>query len=164
MEERNIKKRPTSVIVISIFWIIVGFLSLFWAFMGIGLLISSKKPEIIFVTLASTFALGIGLLKIVSGINFFKLRSWARTTLEVISWIYFILSIFEDCLYLFNILNLAFKGIDEKTRYILNFMNLGTSLVFSIIFGTIIYYLRSKKVKDAMAKEPREEENLITDS
>lgn len=98
-------------------------------------------------------------LQIIAGIYLLKLRPWTRSTIEVISWLGII---FHGTLaVLFVLCTLPGRDADEFTAWVTQkirptaiFLTFRFT-VLAVVNGFIIYILRSKKVRDALAKPPR---------
>jgi hypothetical protein len=96
----SINQRPTCITVIGWFWVISGGLACFGAigavfsFVMIGKM-SQAHPEALqnmsaifrFIPVLAPVQVGVGILGIVSGINFLKLKPWARAIVEVLAWL-----------------------------------------------------------------------------
>lgn len=96
------ESRPTCVAVIGWFWIIVGGLMCFAAFMSLFVSVITgqvlrARPEAsgVFrlVPLFIPVQLSIGIVGVISGANFLQLKRWSRSVLEVLSWLSLILII-----------------------------------------------------------------------
>src|SRR5882724_2973642 len=104
--------RPTGVTIVAWLWIVAGGLMVFSAIAG-GLLYSTmrdrgshittphdvpiqfKLAQIVFDHLGSMLIVQflVALLAIVSGIYLLRLHPWARTAIEILSWLAFIYSV-----------------------------------------------------------------------
>lgn len=92
-------KRPTAVAVIGWAWIVLGGLAcvgVVWGGLMFGMVTSIAREDPPPDEMAWFFPLvgavlvaeaGIGILGIVAGAHFLKMRAWARTCLEVLSWL-----------------------------------------------------------------------------
>ena len=148
-----IEKRPTAVSVIGWFWIIVGG---FLALASISAVQQGSPDESLLNELAkgspllameerhyilkAFFMFAVGDVGVIFGICFLRLYAWARTALEVVSWL---------CIALFTanvILAFFFMGVSFLTAIIF----IAGSAFFWAPLGLVIYFLRSRKVREAV--------------
>lgn len=162
--------RPTCVIVISWFWIIVGVIMAFSALMGALAFMSIRQmPDHKFSTLASShhiaffsfllrhfiiiafLQIGIAIVSITAGINFLRLRSWARTVLGILSWLCLP---FVFGFGFFWLLELVMK-MPESPTHTFSIISLFMSVLFTAFYSipliVIIHFLRSKAVRAAVS-------------
>ncbi len=162
--------RPTSVTVISWFWIIVGIIMVFSALMGaLAFMWTRQIPDHQLTTSPSNYQfeyfsfllrhfLKLAILQIIiasvsitAGINFLRLRSWARTALELLSWLCLILVL---SFAFFWILEWSMKMLgtpSQKFSILSLFMNVFFIVFYSIPLIVIIRFLRSKPVRTAVS-------------
>ena len=158
MEERTVQK-PTAVVLIGWFGIIV---SLIFLFLFIDELVFTDDLVTVYHPFSPTitfyfyiYDISYTIIFLISCINFLKLRMWARNAMEILSWI----GIFDGVI---------FSIIMLKNRLVYNMMMQSdisytvagevflTSLILFVfvlliaISIVIIYYLRSKSVRNAM--------------
>lgn len=176
--EVTAKKRPTSVTVIG--WIFIALaglmiLSSIMAFavfsimkhMGVDIpplpaeapgfvSIISQNPDL-FILLQIGFAIFV----LITSIQFLRLRSWARTTLEILSWLGFVyLVIFEIYWVSSWISKTLGASADENTINLIivlhRVLGLITNIVYTAAFAipiiVIIKFLRGKTIKEAVNK------------
>lgn len=172
-------QRPTAVSVIAWTWIVTGGFAVFSGIMS--LLIFAAMP-----TLPSQFPQAPGMpqdfgfmtgmfryfgwlvlaqlvlaaVAIVAGIQFLRLRLWARTALEILSWISLIyvmgfglfwLSTWSTMTGHFSQQNAPF---DIETFRIAGFaVGIFVTLAFAIPLGIMIKYLRGKVIREAMLRD-----------
>ena len=90
----SIEKRPTCVTVIGWFWIIAGGFMCLSAIMG---LLVYREPGQLLERVCKIFPfllpVQFGILGIISGVNFLKLKGWSRSVLEVLAYLSLILLI-----------------------------------------------------------------------
>ena len=167
--------RPTGVSVIAWGWIITGGLMGFSGVMA--LLALSFMPILIqpelesqmpagfgpmmsmfrYFTLLVLVQLAVAVVAVVTGIQFLKLRSWARTVLEVISWLSVIYVIGFGVFWLFMWSTISGQlpqegaPFDSRTFEIFGLvMGAFVTLVFAVSLGITIKYLRGKVVRGAI--------------
>ncbi len=168
--------RPTGVSVIAWGWIITGGLMGFSGVMA--LLALSFMPAILsqpelesqmpagfwpmmsmfrYFTLLVLVQLAVAVVAVVAGIQFLKLRSWARTVLEVIAWLSVIYVIGFGVFWLFMWSTISGQlpqegaPFDSRTFEIFGLvMGAFVTLVFAVSLGITIKYLRGKVVRGAI--------------
>ena len=167
--------RPISITVISWFWIIVGIIMAVSALMGLLAFFSvHQMPGDKLSTLpgsrqfsffqflldhfiALTFLqLSISIFSIIAAINFLRLRSWARTVIEILSWI--CLS-FVFCFGFFWFFEWGMKvqgAVPHKLNVIGLFMNVLFIAFYSIPLIVIIWHIRSDKIRTAVSIKNRD--------
>jgi lysylphosphatidylglycerol synthetase-like protein (DUF2156 family) len=169
-------KRPTAVSVIAWTWIVTGGFAVFSGIMG--LLMFAAMPTLQNELtqapgMPQDFGLMTGMFRyfgwlvlvqlvlaavaIVAGIQFLRLRNWARTALEILSWISLIYvvgfglfwtSTWSTVTEHFSQQNTPF---DIETFRIAGFgMAIFITLAFAIPLGIMIKYLRGKVIREAM--------------
>lgn len=160
-----IEKRPTAVTVIGWFWIIVGGLMVLsggmgsLAFMAWGasehFADSDRAPKLFtfmfqhFVVIAGVQGC-FGALAAVAGWHFLRLRTWARSILEILSWVGLVC--FVSWVVAFNIASGSMhrgEGVDSFSvfRIVIAVVSI---VIYGVPLGFIIYFLRSAKVRDAV--------------
>ena len=167
-------ERPTCVNVIDWVWIILGI-----GFVGQGVIVLPLisralrethqnislmtvifPPEIIpFVPFLVIASIGVGALGIVSGINFIKLKSWARAILEVLSWLFFAYMTVSGA---FWVAVVCWIGV---TSVVMGAFGLVLCLVFyGVPLGIMLKHLRGEKVRNAISNtaEPIRREERLT--
>lgn len=166
---QSIKKRPTAVTVIG--WICIavglggmicdGWNILRWilepatAVSGKSMAWLDALNSKLFVWVVFMDAI-CSLVECVAGAYLLKLRAWARITIEVVAWIdilVFVVAPIFQCIYVVCFTDL-FR--DWPTAGIMQVMLFAAILCgwLGIVNGLIIYFLRSKKVRDAFASPP----------
>ncbi len=157
-----IEKRPTAVSVVGWFWIIVGG---FIVLTGVGAFLGEQPPASLVDDVARKYPVhawvmryysllllllsGFGLLAVFFGIGFLRLRKWARTALEVISWLALtgVVAIAIGMVTMtFNHLKIGFL------LFTMAFVLIGTAFYW-VPLGLVLRALRSKKVRDAVSGE-----------
>ncbi len=159
----SIEKRPTCVTVIGWFWIIVGGLMCVSALMGLfvsvmtGQLLeaNSKGQENMraifkFFPILLPFQLGIGVLGIISGVKFLRLKRWSRSALEVLTWVSLI-SIIAFSIHWISTWGYMSSGHEPPGFAAMGLvMGIVVTAMHGVPLGIILKYLRGNKVKDAM--------------
>ena len=169
-------KRPTSVSVIAWTWIITGG---FMAFSGImGLLMFAAIPSLPSQLQAPNMPQGFGFMMgmfgyfgwlvaaqlvlavvaIVAGIQFLKLRPWARAALEILSWISLIYVVGFGVFWVstWSLMTGQFPQqqdapFDMETFRIIGLaMGAFITLTFAVPLAIMIKYLRGKVIREAM--------------
>ena len=162
--------RPTSVTVIAWVWICLGILAALGgafhlSFPAIAHEMASQGAaegvrEFNIVWLAvplGLIELGVSGLGIVSGAYFLKLRGWARTCLEVLSWTALIFTacfgVGSVALFLTKVLGNQ-HGFHVGTTFAIFWcaFALVFSAAFAVPFGVMIKALRGKTVRDALVQ------------
>ncbi|MCP4345385.1 MAG: DUF3810 domain-containing protein [Desulfobacterales bacterium] len=152
------EKRPTCVTVIGWAWTIIGGLTCLSAIMAFSTLtmISQlpQNPNIPFILrifpLLAIVQIGFAILALVSGINFLKLKSWARNVLETLTWIFLVFIVCFSIFWLFNWFSMA-SGLEPRSFGIMGaVMCLIITGIYGVPFGIMLKYLRSPKVRNAM--------------
>lgn len=99
-----------------------------------------------FLPLLAPVQVGVGILGIIAGINFLKLKSWARIVLEVLTW-----------LLLFFILVFGIFFVSQWSGHgPSGFMVMGAVMgvvilgIYAVPLLIIVKYLRGNRVKNAM--------------
>jgi len=153
-------ERPTSVRVIGWFWIIVGGMICTGGMMGVSELLgiapgpaqlAEDENQFVKVFLPAAAMLATGLVGIISAIYFLRLRYWARTVLEVLTWLG--LALFSG----FAVLCLAalagwwdppegFGALEGS----FDVMPVVILVAYAIPFAIVLYHLRGDKLKNAL--------------
>jgi hypothetical protein len=160
-----LEKRPTCVTVIGWVWIILGGLMCFSSIMAliaifaIGQMAQSHtdapKHFMIILKCMPLLAIGqagMGVLGIVSGINFFKLKSWSRKVLEVLSWILLAYVIGFGIFWLASWTSLTTGRDDAAFGIMGTFVGIFMLALYGIPLGIMLKYLRGSRVRDAINK------------
>lgn len=99
----------------------------------------------------------IGVFVIVAAIQFLRLRAWARTTLEVVSWIGLAYSIGTSIMAIFSFSNLIGSAADAgfgNAPSALGSMAVTMTAVYMVLFSVplivIIWFLRGETIRDAV--------------
>ncbi|MGD9367715.1 MAG: hypothetical protein PVH87_18590 [Desulfobacteraceae bacterium] len=157
------EKRPTCITVIGWVWIILGGLMFFSAIMAlfgsvmIGQM-SQSDPEALrnmptifkFFPLIAIGQIGVAIIGFVSGINFLKLKIWARNILESLTWLLLIFVVGFMIFWVYNWISMT-SGHGPR-----GFDIMGTAMgvvitgIYGVPLGIMVKYLRGDKVKNAM--------------
>jgi len=159
------EKRPTCVTVIGWAWIIIGGLMLFGSVMALigssmmTQLAQSDEPAPFFIKIFPSIAIiemGFGILGIVSGIHFLKLKASARSALELLTWLLLILILGFMVFWFFNWLTFPSQNSPPGFRIMGIVMGVINTAIFAVPLIIMLKYLRGRKVKDAIksAAEP----------
>ena len=160
MEER-IQQKPTAVRVIGIFLIVTSAYMILtspyaiasaWSFDSSLLLFS---PTVTFII--NTFWLVYYVALLIVSVHFLKAKEWARSTIDVFTWIYLFLSSGISAYMLIgkpNHMEIIFESSGFELTPTMGNILLGLQisiLVFSLAIAVaILIYLRSSKVRNAM--------------
>jgi hypothetical protein len=153
------EKRPTCVTVIGWAWIIIGSLmfisaviSLFSLVMISGMARNDPEMPLTF-KLFPVFAIiqiGAATLGIISGINFLKLKSWARNVLEVLTWILFIFILGFMIFWIFSWISMSPDDGPPGFETMGIVMGVVITGIYVVPLGVMLKYLRGPKVKYAI--------------
>ena len=160
---------PACVTVIAWFWIIIGVLMAFSGLMGaLAFTLMSQIPHSHIKTHSTEFfqssvflfvfrhivifailQIFIAILSIIAGINFLRLRAWARTILEIISWLGLTFTVSFGAFWLFNC-----RIPSENISFISNIFGVGLRIFMLVIYSVplvvIIKFLRGMTVQIAI--------------
>lgn len=153
------EQRPTCVTVIGWAWIVIGILMCISAVMAV--LISSMmmdvlrdQPDVPFIIelfpLLFAVQLVVGVLGIFAGVHFLRLRTWARTTLEVLSWSLLVLLVGFLVLWMINWLSMAARHGGDGFALMGAVVGLLSTALYVVPLGIMLRYLRGPKVREAM--------------
>jgi hypothetical protein len=153
------EKRPTCVTVISWAWIIIGGLMCASATMGLFMSVMMGKmtqddpvmPLMLTIfPLLATVQIGVAVLGLVSGINFLKLKAWARNVLEGLTWLLLVFIIGFMVFWVFNWVSMSSghgpRGFDIMGAV----MGVVITGFYGVPLGIMLNYLRGSKVKNAI--------------
>jgi hypothetical protein len=154
------EKRPTCVTVIGWTWIILGGLMCLSATMAlfssvmIGKM-AQEDPNMPFIfkifPLLATVQIGFAVLGLVSGINFLKLKSWARNVLEGLTWLLLIFILGFMVFWVFSWVSMS-SGHGPKGFDIIGaVMGVVITGIYGVPLGIMLKYLRGDKIKNAIA-------------
>jgi hypothetical protein len=160
---------PTCVTVIGWFWIIIGVLMAFSGLMGaLAFTSMSQIPHSHIKTHSTEFfqsgvfsfvfhhlvifailQVCIAILSIIAGINFLRLRAWARATLEILSWLGLTFTVSFGVFWLFDC-----RIPSENISFISNIFGVGLGIFMLVIYSVplvvIIKFLRGMTVRTAI--------------
>jgi hypothetical protein len=151
------KNRPTCVTVIGWVWIILGTLMCFFGLIGFAFVQLDRLPgagilmrteHLLFVRIFPFLVilqLVIAILAIVSGINFLMLKSWARSFLEAVSWLFILFTIF---LYVVIVIQCFMEP--SNFDYMCPIIAFFALAFYAVPMGIVLKFLRSKRVKETM--------------
>lgn len=157
------EKRPTCITVIGWVWIILGGLMFFSAIMAlfssfmIGQM-SQSDPEAIknmpaifkFFPLIAIGQIGVAIIGFVSGINFLKLKIWARNVLEVLTWLFLIFLAGFMIFWAFNWFSITSEHGSRGFDIMGAVMGVVITGIYGVPLGIMVKYLRGDKVKNAI--------------
>jgi hypothetical protein len=170
------KKKPSSVAVIAwsyillaLFVILVSGLSVFGSqyvnqqietmpneilesFPGMGFIMQHSGFLLILQTICAIFML-------VAGIEFLRLRAWARTAVEILTWLCIVFAVIIVLFFIMTWLNITSQMMtfedNSGTSSALTVLGIGVGMVLMVLFVIpllmIIRTLRGKAVRDAVS-------------
>jgi len=153
------EKRPTCVTVIGWAWIIIGGLMCLSATMGLitSTLISSMSqnganmPTMFRIfPLIAIIQIGVAVFSIVSGINFLKLKAWARNTLEAMTWLLLTFVLGFMVFWTFSWLSATSGRGPDGFGMMGAIMGVVMTGIYGVPLGIMLVYLRGPKVKNAI--------------
>lgn len=166
---QSIEKRPTAVTVIGWICIAVGLWGVICDGWNISRWILEPATAVSSKSMAWLDALNsklfvwvmfmdaiCSLVECVAGAYLLKLRVWARITIEVVAWIDILVFVVLPMFYWSYMFCFTDLLRDWPTAGIMRVMLFAAILYgwLGIVNGLIIYFLRSKKVRDAFASPP----------
>lgn len=169
-------KRPTAVSVIAWTWIITGGFAVFSGIMSLLMFtamptLQSELPHapgmpqgIALMTsmfryfgLLVVVQLVLAVVAIVAGIQFLRLRSWARAVLEILSWVSLIYVVGFGVFWLSTWSTMTGQFSQQDVPFDMETLRIAglvagafVTLAFAIPLGIMIKYLRGKTVREAM--------------
>ncbi|AFJ02644.1 hypothetical protein Q7C_1495 [Methylophaga frappieri] len=153
-----LEKRPTSVSVIAWAWIVIGFLMLISATLGLfaHLVTSGYFSEsdwqfttYLYPTIALT-QIAVAIMGLVAGIFFLKMRPWARFTLEILTWLSILLLAGFFFFVMMKILNMGSVDASHAPQIVSIFMTFAMILMYGLPLFFVLRRLRSPKVRLAV--------------
>lgn len=153
------EKRPTSVTVIGWAWIIIGGLMCLSAAMALfGSVMMGQMPQhdikdpLFFrmIPFLAIVQVGLAALGLVSGINFLKLKAWARSALEALTWLLLLCILGFMVFWIINWVSMTSghgpRGFDVMGVV----MGIVITAIYGVPLGIMVKYLRGARVKDAI--------------
>lgn len=154
-----LEKRPTCVTVIGWVWIVLGAMMCMSSAMGYAIWFgnpqlssvpaNANSPDLFLKYFPFLFALQIclGILAISAGIQFLKLKAWARTALEAMTWLLLLYVVGFGIAILFWV----FFGNARAPVVMMIFMLTMLVLVYGLPLVLMLVKLRGKRVRSAIA-------------
>lgn len=149
-------ERPTTVSILGWGWLVVGGLGVLWYLASLGMFINfmmtspewiSGDPMYVWVgggsTVVQCLAAGLGA---VAGWYLLQGRSWARTALEILSW----LAVAEFAL---GVLVATVGMVGTGAMVIIGIVAVFASGVLTLPFAASVYFLRSAEVREFVRYE-----------
>jgi len=165
--------RPTGITVTGWVWVVIGAFMLFSALMGgLGYLMM-RQPGMQGADLLREFALmnlvfqNFGVLVAVqcviavaalwAGIDLLRLKAWARSAVEVLSWLGLLWTVGFGVYWIYMWTSMTGQAPAEADAFQLMGAVMGTvvTLVFAVPLAIMIRYLRSNEVRQAMSRPAR---------
>ena len=165
------EKRPTCVTVIGWAWVIIGGLMCLSAitalFMSLAFNQMVKSQPIVppeapagfgifalmaeYFPLIATVQLFVAVFGIIAGINFLKLKSWARNALETLTWLLLLFVIGFMVFWLFTLFAMtSASNAPIVMAVFMAVMGVVVTGVYGVPLGIMLKYLRGEKVRAAM--------------
>ena len=157
------KSRPTSVTVIAWAWIVIGGLMvlsaafglLAYAVMPANALQGKDIPAIFrFFPLLALLQIVFAALGITAGINLLKLCAWARTVLEIQSWLLLGLTLGYMVFWVDNWLSMTSGQTPAGFAILGAVMGAVITFIYAIPLAIMLWFLRGRTVRDAVAVRP----------
>lgn len=155
-----LEKRPTCVTVIGWAWIIIGgfmCLSSIMALFGSIMMdeMAHHDPDMPFIfeifSLLAIVQIGVGVLGLVSGINFLKLKAWSRKVLEGLTWLFLVFIVGFMVFWLFNWVSMTSGDSPRGFGIMGAAMGVFITGIYGVPLGIMLKYLRGDKIKNAIA-------------
>ncbi len=153
------EKRPTCVTVIGWAWIIIGGLmclsagmALFSTIMITTMMQEEQDAPLIFYIfpLLAIVQIGIGSLGVVAGIQFLKLKAWARSALEVLTWLFLLFVLGFMVFWLIIWVSITSAHGADSLGIMGAVMGVVMTGIYGIPLGIMLKYLRGSKVRNAV--------------
>jgi hypothetical protein len=118
---------------------------------GMGFVMQYSGPLLILQTIVALFML-------IAGIEFLRLRAWARTAVEILSWLCIVFAVVIALFFIMtwtNIVSQMMAFEENGTSSTLNILGIGVGIILMVIFVIpllmIVRALRGKAVRDAVS-------------
>ncbi len=153
------EKRPTCVTVIGWAWIIIGCLMCLSATMALFTSamignIAQDEPHMPFIfkifPLLAIVEIGVGVVGLVSGINFLKLKAWARSVLEGLTWVLLVFILGFMVFWIFNWVSVTSGHAPRGFGIMGAVTGIVMTGIYGVPLGIMLKYLRGPKVKTAI--------------
>jgi hypothetical protein len=157
------EKRPTCVTVIGWAWIILGGLMFLSSIIGLFASISINQslqadPEATkeipamfkYFSFIAVGQMGMALLGFIAGINFLKLKMWARNVLEVLTWLLLLFILGFMVYWEFNWIAMTSEHAPHGFDIMGAAMGIVITGIYGIPLGIMVKYLRGNKVNNAI--------------
>ncbi|MBM3888507.1 MAG: hypothetical protein FJ388_05200 [Verrucomicrobia bacterium] len=145
------RKRPTAVTVIGWLCIVGGSIAVLETIWNIR----DSLPQPFLNLLAAAVFLLLGVVNLIAGVYLLRLRAWARTAIEVVCCVE--IFVFSLGPILWGAYVIGFErllaGWSAQAKTIMCASLALQCAVPAVVNGIIIYFLRSKKVRDAFAND-----------
>lgn len=158
------KKPPTSLTVLCGIWLVVGVLETLRGLLGVTELIRlqiagapashpAELTRVMPVVIAAGYAftlvqLAVAVLIVVSAIHLYKLRAWARTSLEVVSWVGLVTVIGVGLFTLVMFLEATSRGRAQSGLDWIGWVILAAFTLLSTPLGVSIRVLRGRALRE----------------
>ena len=110
-----------------------------------------KMPAIFnYMYLLFFIQMGVGMVGLVSGINFLKLKAWSRNALEILAWILFLFTVGFGVYWEYGWITMTSGHVCRGFNMMGALMGLIVIGMFSVALGIMLKYLRGHKVKGAI--------------
>jgi len=142
--------RPTALLVVAWLWIMMGiFTSAPVGAMALSIALVQIETAMFgyYLILLMIVTFLVGMFCIIAGFYLLKLRAWARTSLEVLSWLYSILIVCDLILWL-----RGFTFLEDEDRGSLGAEIISTA-IWAAVFAACIIFLRKKSVREAVKRK-----------
>lgn len=155
-----LEKRPTCVTVIGWAWIIVGGLMILSATMSLFTLgmirnMALDEPDLPFIfkkfELIVIIQIGVGLLGLISGINFLMLKAWARNVLEGLTWMLLVFVLGFTVFWVFTWVSMTSRHDPPGFGIMGAAMGVVFMAIYAVPLGIMLKYMRGRKVRNAVS-------------
>ncbi len=156
-------KIPVCVTVIGWSWIIIGIIvgvsnliALLYYLTNKHIIVTSHDAHLgilntlIFFKLLAIIQIGLAVVGLISGINFLRLKSWSRKSLEILTW--FLLFLIVGLIITRIINGFIVASTNSQIRFATRNMILGIFMlgIYGLPLGIVLKFLRGDTVKTAM--------------
>ena len=114
--------------------------------------------------LLAVIQIGAGIVGLISGINFLKLKSWSRTVLEILTWLLLIYCIGFGIFWAFSWISHNIEESPSGFTIIGVVMGVMIICIYGVPLFIMLKYLRGNKVKTAMEKAAQQADSTYGSS
>ncbi len=162
------EKRPTCVTVIGWVWIVLGGLMAFSSVMGLMSYLMIEQfaqmqghPEDFMETgifryfpFLAVVQFIVAVTGLISGINFLKLKAWARNVLEALTWLLLVFTVGSGVFWEYQWMSIPVEAPDNF-QWFGAVMGAVIVLIYTVPLIIMLVYLRGKRVRSAISSIKR---------